>query len=256
MREILQAGTYGITREELCSKWAISSMNDYQGEAISERTFHRIRRLLENVFQVTIECSKDSNKRYRLSEDDLTPGRPSLLDLVMMRRENNRDNTSSLNQIASLLISGGNLSPDDKDAMDVLNSQLRQIPYEYGKRLIAAVKNGEIKGAQYAGWDMDYNYHVNVWDEDTFQRTRQWLSVGICPEGVYFYIVSDEQDHDLRESRAAQVGADEGVRYRRGFWWHELKDLSLFQMPYSAVPDFNEITHRCELILDRLDCVK
>ena len=34
MREILQSGARGISREELCSKWAVSSMNDYPGEEI------------------------------------------------------------------------------------------------------------------------------------------------------------------------------------------------------------------------------
>lgn len=255
MREILQGGSYGITREELCSKWAVSSMNDYQGEEISERTFHRIRRMLEDAFQVTIECSKDGNQRYRLSADDLTPGRPSLLDLVLMRSDNGKDTSSSLNQIVALLTSGGKLPRDDEDALNGLSRQLRQIPYEYGKRLIAAVENGKIKGAQYAEWDMDYNYYVSVWDEVTFQRTRQWLSVGICPEGIMFYIVSDEQDYDLRENRAEQVCADEGVRYRRGYWWYELKDPTLFQMPYSAVPDFDEIIRRCEHILHMLNNV-
>ena len=62
MREILQSGARGISREELCSKWAVSSMNDYPGEEISERTFHRLRRLLEDAFQVAIECSKDGNR--------------------------------------------------------------------------------------------------------------------------------------------------------------------------------------------------
>lgn len=85
MREILQSGACGISREALCSKWAASSLNDYPGEEISERTFHRLRRLLEEAFQVTIECSKDVNKRYRLSSADLTSGCPSLLDLVMFK---------------------------------------------------------------------------------------------------------------------------------------------------------------------------
>lgn len=42
------------------------------------------------------------------------------------------------------------------------------------------------------------------WEEATFQRTRQWLSIGLCPDGIYFYIVSDEQDYELREQRALE----------------------------------------------------
>lgn len=84
MNEILHSGFRGISRMELCSKWARSSMNDYPGEEISERTFHRMRRLLEDAFKVTIDNSKGSN-RYRLSDDDLTPGQPTLLDLVLLQ---------------------------------------------------------------------------------------------------------------------------------------------------------------------------
>ncbi len=256
MREILQSGIRGISREELCSKWAVSSMNDYPGEEISERTFHRLRRLLEDAFQVTIECSKDSAKRYRLSSEDLAPGRPSLLDLVLMRAKETVDNTSSLNQFVSLLTSGNKLTAEDENALNELTSELHKIPYQYGQRLISSVEAGVIRHADQAEWDWDYKYYVMLWNEDTFQRTRQWLSVGLCPDGIFFYVVSDEQDCELRESRATAVGAGEGVRYRRGYWWHEMKDPELFCMSHSAVPDFNEILRRGESILSQLYNVK
>ena len=256
MREILQSGARGISREELCSKWAVSSMNDYPGEEISERTFHRLRRLLEDAFQVTIECSKEGNKRYSLSAEDLTPGRPTLLDLALLRAKEEVDATSSMKQIVSMLTSGNKLMPEDEIALNNFTTQIHRIPYDYGQRLISAVENGVIKHSDSAEWDIDYKYYVSVWDEATFQRTRQWLSIGLCPDGIYFYIVSDEQDCELREQRAEQAGADVGVRYRRGYWWHEMKDPELFLMPYSAVPDFNEISRRGEYILSQLSNVK
>ena len=252
MREILQSGARGISREELCSKWAVSSMNDYPGEGISERTFHRLRRLLEDAFQVTIECSKDGNKRYSLSSDDLTPGRPSLLDLVLMRAKEEVETTSSLNQIVSMLTSGNKLMPEDEAALNDLTTHLHRIPYNYGQRLISSVEAGVISHADQAEWNWDYKHYVMLWNEYSFQRTRQWLSVGLCPDGIYFYIVSDEQDFDLREQRAALIGAREGVRYRRGYWWHEMKDPMLFRMQYAAVPDYGEIIGHCELILSLL----
>ena len=52
MNEILSASTPGISREELSDRWAYSSMNDNKEEGIPERTFHRIRRSLESVFEV------------------------------------------------------------------------------------------------------------------------------------------------------------------------------------------------------------
>jgi len=256
MREILQSGARGISREELCSRWAISAMNDYPGEEISERTFHRLRRLLEDAFQVTIECSKDGNKRYSLSADDLTPGRPTLLDLVLLRAKEEVDTTSSLNQIVLLLTSGNKLMPEDESALNDLTAELHKMPYQYGQRLISSVETGVISHADQAEWDWDYKYYVMLWNEDTFQRTRQWLSVGLCSDGIYFYIVSDEQDFDLREQRAALVGAGEGVRYRRDYWWHEMKDPMLFRLPYAAVPDYDEIISLCEHILSLINQVE
>ncbi|MCM1139899.1 MAG: hypothetical protein NC453_15125 [Muribaculum sp.] len=185
MREILQSGVRGISREELCSRWAISSMNDYPGEEISERTFHRLRRLLEDAFQVTIECSKDGNQRYRLSSEVLSPGRSSLLDLVLMRAKEEFDTTSSLNQIVSLLTSGNKLTSVDENALNDLTTQLHKIPYEYGLRLISSVEAGVIRHADQAEWDWDYKYYVMLWDEATFQRTRQWLSE-VCATMAYF----------------------------------------------------------------------
>lgn len=256
MREILQSGARGISREELCSKWAISSMNDYPGEEISERTFHRLRRLLEDAFQVTIECSKDGNQRYRLSSENLSPGRSSLLELVLMRAKEEFDTTSSLNQIVSLLTAGNKLMPEDETALNGLATQLHKIPYEYGLRLISSVEAGVIRHADQAEWDWDYKYYVMLWDEATFQRTRQWLSVGLCHDGIFFYVVSDEQDFEQRERRAKAVGVDGGVRYRRGYWWHEMKESEIFSISYAAIPDFDEIISRCEHILSLLKQIK
>ncbi|MCM1311142.1 MAG: hypothetical protein NC301_09015 [Bacteroides sp.] len=95
-------------------------MNDYPGAEISERTFHRQRRLLEDAFQVTIERTRDGNNRYRVSADDLAPGRPSLLDLALIRARESVDNSSSLSQIVSSLASGNKLMPKDEDALNDL----------------------------------------------------------------------------------------------------------------------------------------
>lgn len=227
-------------------------MNDYQGVEISERTFHRIRRLLEDAFQVTIELSKDGNQRYRLADDDQTPGRPTLVDLVLLRANENPDNTSSLNQIVMLLTSGRKLTDEDESALGDLKTQLNRIPYEYGRRLICDVESDVIKHADQAEWDWDYRNYVMLWDEATYQLTHQWLAVGICPDGIYFYIVSDEQDPDLRGKRAVEAGAAEGMRYRRGNWWHEMKAPQLFRMSFGTLPDYDEIVSRSEKILSSL----
>ncbi|MCM1139900.1 MAG: hypothetical protein NC453_15130 [Muribaculum sp.] len=79
---------------------------------------------------------------------------------------------------------------------------------------------------------------------------------GLCHDGIFFYVVSDEQDFEQRERRAKAVGADGGVRYRRGYWWHEMKEPEFFSISYAAIPDFDEIISRCEHILSLLKQIK
>lgn len=186
MNEILHSGFRGISRMELCSKWARSSMNDYPGEEISERTFHRMRRLLEDAFKVTIDNSKGSN-RYRLSDDDLTPGQPTLLDLVLLQSRRDVDHTSTLNQIVSLLTAGNKLTAEDEIALNDLTTQLHRIPFEYGQRLISSAENGGISHADHAEWDWDYKYYVMLWDEDTFQRTSMAIRRTVPRQHILLY---------------------------------------------------------------------
>ena len=79
LNEFVNAYPGGITIKELGAKWANSSMNDEKEPDIPVRTFHRVRREVESVFGVTIECVKGSEPRYRISLDDLEAGTVSFL---------------------------------------------------------------------------------------------------------------------------------------------------------------------------------
>ena len=46
-----------LSREELDRKWARASANNYKSDSIPESTFHRWRRLAEELFGITIRCN-------------------------------------------------------------------------------------------------------------------------------------------------------------------------------------------------------
>lgn len=46
-----------LSREELDRKWARASVNNYKSDSIPESTFHRWRKLVEELFGITIRCN-------------------------------------------------------------------------------------------------------------------------------------------------------------------------------------------------------
>ena len=57
-----------ISRAELDRKWANSSANAYKQDALPESNFHRWRRTVELIFDITIACN--SNNEYYIAEMD------------------------------------------------------------------------------------------------------------------------------------------------------------------------------------------
>ena len=57
-----------ISRAELNRKWASSSANAYKQDALPESNFHRWRRTVELIFDITIACN--SNNEYYIAEMD------------------------------------------------------------------------------------------------------------------------------------------------------------------------------------------
>ena len=82
MNEIIQASTRGITREELSNKWANSTSNDWTDKEIPERTFYRIRNMLQSVFDVDIECEFEEDYSCSYDEYDSSYYRELLEDAV------------------------------------------------------------------------------------------------------------------------------------------------------------------------------
>ena len=68
----------GITREEINRRWAVSELNERKENELPERTFHRYREAIENIFDINIVCDRHGDKRYHienLDHLDITPTR-------------------------------------------------------------------------------------------------------------------------------------------------------------------------------------
>lgn len=253
INELVEADDYGITREELSKKWKNSSMNDGKDKGITERTFYRLRNLLQSVFNVDIVCDKSTPPRYRLSAADRGPGRPSLFNLILNKVSSTEDSgSSSLRDIVGLIMAGSDVSTDDSAAIRAMYSKIRRIPYDYGLALISAAKKGEIAGANDADWDEDYYRYLSIWNDPDYDRTGTWLSVGITEESIRFYFVTKAQDAAYRQKLETLLEADNGECYMRGYWWYEPKDKSLFQLDFQTFPDMKAVKRRVELLLARI----
>lgn len=57
-----------ISRADLDRKWAHSSVNEYKQDSLPESNFHRWRRTVELIFDITITCN--SNNEYYIAEMD------------------------------------------------------------------------------------------------------------------------------------------------------------------------------------------
>lgn len=253
MNEINMASTRGITREELSEKWENSAMNDYEEKSISERTFYRIRRLLESVFDVDIECEKGTELRYRISADYLEPGNSSLLSLLLNKKESEkRSKPSYMLDILNMIMSGKEIPSDDLQAMKSIAGKLNRIPYDYGMRLMASVKSGEFFCADSCEWDEYYLRYVCVWNEADYVRTGFWLSIGFSDNSVMFYIVTSVQDPEYREKNATMLQVESGKKYRGGYWWYEPADKSLFKLDFQTFPDMREVKRRVEMLIAKI----
>lgn len=256
MNEINMASTRGITREELSKKWANSAMNDYKEETIPERTFYRIRNILQSVFEVDIICEKGAELRYRISSDYLEPGSSSLLSLLLNKKESEKIRKPSyILDLLNMIMTGKEIPSDDLQAMKSIAGKLNRIPYDYGQQLMASVKSGEILCADSSEWDAYYMRYVCVWNEAAYIRTGLWLSIGFSDNSVMFYIVTNVQNTEYREKIATILQLDNGERYRGGYWWYEPTDKSIFKLDFQTFPDMEEVKRRVGILISRITSI-
>lgn len=70
---ILRTGEHGITLEEINRRWSQSRYNE-TGDSYPERTFHRHRNAIEEMFDIDIKCNKHTGRYTIANADDMNRG--------------------------------------------------------------------------------------------------------------------------------------------------------------------------------------
>lgn len=257
MKEIMDAYPWGIALDTLQSKWKRSYLNEEPDRELNERTFLRIRRTLENVFGITIECDRMDGGRYNLSSDDVEPGESSLLSLINRKNENKKEENgklnSSLKDILSLLLDRGPIPEKETAILGEIYSNIKKIPLEVQEEFRKLVQNNKIKGADSEEPDRYYKPdYLDVWNEDRYQKNGLWLSLGFLENEIRFYIVTYDREEEIIEKISSELDLDEGIRYRGGWWWFEPRDKDLFCLKYEIRPEMTEIISRTEKLLEMI----
>ena len=255
MKEIMDAYPWGITLDTLQSKWKRSYLNEKPERELNERTFLRIRRTLENVFSVNIECDRTEGGRYNLSSEDAVPGESSLLSLINRKNENQKDekenSDSSLKDILSLLLDRGPIPEKETAILGEIYSNIKKIPLEIQEEFRKLVQNNKIKGADSEEPDIFYKPdYLDVWNAERYHQNGLWLSLGFLENEIRFYVVTKDQGSEIIERIASELNLDEGIQYRGRWWWFEPKDKDLFCLKYEIRPDMSEIIFRTEKLLE------
>lgn len=248
--KIIEASRYGgISRDELIDKWEQSCHNDYDGDKkrLKERTFYRVIDEIESLFNCEVS-GRDG--KYKVVEDYRDSSEPitTILDFLLKR-----GTQDEMMKLVGMLF-GAN---SGVTTIRALKEMLDGKEAEYAQQFISIGNSRGIKGADNIKKDAVYtrNY-VCVWDEATYQRTDQWLSIGFYLNDVYFYVVTDEEDYERREHKAKQIGLGQGRYYRDENYWHEFVDRSLFQLSFDNAPDMEAIISHTEKLLAMLSKVE
>ena len=252
MNEILAASPVGITRSEISDKWANSIKNDQNETEISERTFHRIKKDLMELFECEIICNP-TTKRYsaQIPDDFGSDEQLTLLDILLMKEKKSRKDTT-INEILQMLTVGNDIPNDDMRAARDLSSALSRLPQLYSSQFLELANRGGISGANQSEKDEYYCNYICVWNDTDFKNTRLWLSIGFYEDEIDFYVVTDEDNPEERQRNAFDIGLKDGVRYRGGYYWHKPSDNNLFSLSFDNKPNMEEVRKRAEILLSRI----
>lgn len=253
MNEILAASPVGITRSEISDKWADSIKNDQKETEISERTFHRIKNDLMELFGCEIICNP-TTKRYsaQIPDDFGSDEQLTLLGILLMKEKKSRKDTT-INEILQMLTVGNDIPNDDMRAARDLSSVLSRLPQLYSSQFLELANRGGINGANQSEKDEYYCNYVCVWNDKDFKNTRLWLSIGFYENEVDFYVVTDEDNPEERQRNAFYIGLEEGIRYRGGYYWHKPSDKNLFSLSFDNKPNMEEVRKRAEILLSKIE---
>ncbi|MDE6810307.1 MAG: hypothetical protein K2J42_09525 [Muribaculaceae bacterium] len=257
MNELVGAGHIGISSKKLCEKWQKSTIND-RGEMgpLTERTFYRLRRDLETLFNVDILCSVGSEKRYYIDQTEYSV----FLGMFSKLVTDNAQYGSNLKQLFFQVMSGMEISAEDKATIENIAFKLGKVAYETLGLLITEANNGKIEWNDRAQWG-EVKYHTHFWLEETYQRTLSWIGVAIDRKGqdgygtVRFYIGNESDDTDFHSRLIREFDLLPPKKIDGHYWWFAPRDISIHLMKYASQPNIDAIRLRIESLSQHLNSI-
>lgn len=256
MNELVNSGPCGISYSELSRKWLDSPVND-RGEDLSERTFYRLRKDLESLFDVDIKLKSTTDNRYIVTQTEYS----MFLGLFCRMITDNSKYRPSLQDLMLQVMRGMEISTEEKKMIEEIAFKLNRLAYETLRDLIEEVNGGTFTGADRAQW-ADIKYHICIWLEDTFQRLSSWVGVGIDRKGedgkgcVKFYIVNETDDEELHALLMKELNLLSPERLDGKFWWFAPREESSRTLSYSSKPDMGHIRKVVENLCRQINSIQ
>lgn len=162
-----------ISRDEINRRWARaeSGVNDDHSSYIPERTFHRWRIAIEDMFGLVIECDKHSGNDYYISN--------------LSELENSTTYKWLLNTLAVTKLLSDNQQLKDKILLEDMPSDT-----QYLSPLIEAIRTGRVAQISYQPFEAPAPYKVDVEPYCLKVFRRRWYVIGkptTAPEGLRPY---------------------------------------------------------------------
>lgn len=258
MNELVGAGSAGISSEELCNKWEKSEINDRcEAGPLTERTFYRLRRELESLFNIDILCTGGSENRYYINQTEYSV----FLGMFSKLITDNVQYGSNLQQLFLQVIGGMEISAEDKATIEDIAFRLGRVAYETLGQLITEANAGKIYGVDRAQWG-EIKYHTHFWLEETYQRTLSWIGVAINKKNqdglveVKFYIGNESDNTEFHSLLMQQFDLLPPEKIDGHHWWFAPRVQSIHLMTYASQPDIDKIRLRIETLSAQLNSIK
>lgn len=147
-----------ITREEVDRRWERASINDMHESHIPERTFHRWRQEIEQLFHINIVCDKPTNSYYIENAEDIG---------------SNRIQHWLLNTFAVANIANESAEIQDRILMEKMPSDGR-----YLSTIIEAIRYHRVLNVTYKRFDADepHSFLFKTYCVKSFKQ--RWYMVG------------------------------------------------------------------------------
>ena len=257
VNEIVSAGSHGVSLEELCASWETSRFNDKKGAGpLTERTFYRLRRDIESIFDININCTGGREKRYYAEDTDHSTFIRLFVGLITDKAKYD----FYLDQLLLQVMKGNEITAKEKTTIEKIAFKLGRTAFEALGSLIKDACEGNMAGVDHAEWAR-LRYHTYFWYDPAYLLNNSWVGVGIDRHGpngtgiVKFYIGNESDDTAFHSRLMKEFDLLAPEKLDDGYLWFAPRDPDIHTMTYTSQPDFAAIKSRIEALSLKLNTI-